>query len=890
MTAENGKANHPEAKQPIVPSSCLVALATLSLYGLTLNHWVTFGSLPFASQFMGWNWHPGPLPWRPSPHYHPLFLILTFPLRLLPADWRLIGLNALSAVCAALTLAILARSVRILRHDRTHDQRRRRRGRHALLPGRAAFLPALFAVLLLAAQESFWRNAVSWTGEMMDALVFAFLIFCLLKYRISRRQGWLSLFAFLYGVGVANDWALIGFFPCFLFALIWIKRKRFFRWKFVLPMTSWGVLGLLLYGLTPLLGAAAHDASFWQLLRQNLAGQHIALITTPRYYAVIAAIPTLIPLLFAAVKWPSSKAERYSGARNFPRLLFRLLHVAFLAVGVLVFFNVKLNPFLPVMRAGARPGAPAFLSFYYLAALSVGYFSGYVLLVFGRNAVPRGRRAAEIPPARAFNRVAAGFLSVAAIGLPALLFCRNFPLIRDSNCSALAQFGEEMARALPPKSAIVLADDPDRLYLTLGASQKLRLQGSYTFVESRSLTHPEYLRCLANRFPSFHREITHPDRLAGEIEDWKIGDLLARLARRGEPLYYLQPSFGAYFERVCMSPRRFGGDLHPCPTNFLATLALTPAEIAANQAWWLALGKQSLASLPELANKSPDARRVANIYSQLLDNWGVELQKTAAARNLPLLDDAGAQFAEALRLNPDNVIARANQQFNARLRGVPSPAPPISSSAVAAYFHNRWDIALNFYGPADTPDLDLQIGRYFARRGAGLQAAHLFQRCIRLAPNDPAGKQSLAEILIVELLNAAETHARNIRQPSSSAPADSARAEIRTIHNDLARADAWLAGEHEKNPNDHLFTGFMAECYRVMGDIVLREGRGNPAAEKSAEQDAAAWFKKAWTAFDEQWRCLNAIGASSLEISNACLRKAEVQMKLKDCQATNATP
>ncbi len=881
MTAEIGKTNG--AKQPIVLSPWLVAVAALALYGLTLNRWVTFGSLPFASQIMGWDWHPGPLPWRPNPQYHPLFLILIFPLRLLPAGWRVAGLNALTAACAALTLAILARSVRLLPHDRTNDQRRRERGLHALLSVRAAFLPSAFAVLLLAAQWTFWENAVSWTGEMMDALVFAFLILCLLEFRISQSQGRLNLFAFVYGVGVADNWALIGFFPCFLLALVWIKRKGFFNWRFLLRMTAWGALGLLLYGLIPLLGAAAHDGGFWRLLRLNLARQHILLATTPRYYAVIAGIPTLIPLLFAAIKWPSSKTELYTGADIFPRVLFRLLHVVFLAVGVWMFLDVKSNPILPNRGMGDVAGAPAFLSFHYLAALCVGYFSGYVLLVFGKDAASRRRRAAGIP--RVINGAVTGLLWVAAFGLPATLFCRNFPAIRDSNGSALAQFGEEMARSLPARPAVVLADDPARLYLAQGASQRLGLPGPCTFVESRSLTHREYLRYLANCCPSFRRELVNPDRLPAEISGWKTGDLLARLARRGETVYYLHPSFGTYFERVCMTPRRMGGDLHPCPTNTPAAPGPTPAEIAANQAWWRALEKGSLASLPELANRSADARRVANYYSQLLDNWGVELQQAATVRNLPLLlNDANDQFAEALRLNPDNFMARANQQFNAHLRGAPPPGPPVSLSSVAAQFHNRWDVALSLYGPADAPELDIQIGRYFAERGAYLQASHLFQRSIQLAPGDPAGEQGLVEIQVVELLNAAESRAGYIQKTSTANPPEPARLETlaRAIRNDLAQADTLLAAGHNKNPKDDKFTGMMADSYRLMGGIALRESKGGPAGGESAEKDAAAWYKKALTALDEQLRLLDALTANPREISDINLRKAEMQMNLKD--------
>jgi hypothetical protein len=88
MAADIEKAIGPGIKRPIILSPWVVALAALALYGLTLNHWVTFGSIPYVSQITGWDWHPGPLPWRPKLQYEPLFLILTFPLRGLPSGWR----------------------------------------------------------------------------------------------------------------------------------------------------------------------------------------------------------------------------------------------------------------------------------------------------------------------------------------------------------------------------------------------------------------------------------------------------------------------------------------------------------------------------------------------------------------------------------------------------------------------------------------------------------------------------------------------------------------------------------------------------------------------------------------------------------------------------------
>jgi tetratricopeptide (TPR) repeat protein len=107
--------------------------------------------------------------------------------------------------------------------------------------------------------------------------------------------------------------------------------------------------------------------------------------------------------------------------------------------------------------------------------------------------------------------------------------------------------------------------------------------------------------------------------------------------------------------------------------------------------------------------------------------------------------------------------------------------------------------------------------------------------------------------------------------------------------NDFAQADKLLADEHNKNPKDDRFAGVMAEFYRRMGLSVLRQGIGDPAREKTAEKDAAAWFRKALAALDEQLLLLTALTANSQEISDVNLRKVEIQMTLKDFEAAIVT-
>ena len=67
------------------------------------------------------------------------------------------ALNFISAICGALTLVCLARSVALLPHDRTQAQREREPSEYSLLNSSCwRWLPPLLAVLACGLQLSFW--------------------------------------------------------------------------------------------------------------------------------------------------------------------------------------------------------------------------------------------------------------------------------------------------------------------------------------------------------------------------------------------------------------------------------------------------------------------------------------------------------------------------------------------------------------------------------------------------------------------------------------------------------------------------------------------------------------------------------------------------------------
>ena len=221
----------------------LLAAVALLVYWITLNRWVSPLNLNSVAKISGWISQPEAM--------NPLSWLVTYPFRWLPVAQVSLALNMFAAVCAALTLGLLARSVALLPHDRTEAQRKRERSDFSFLTSGSAWLPPVLAVAVCGLQISFWENATNYTGEMFDLLLFAFLIWSLLEYRLDEREGRLYLAAFVYGVGLANNWAMVGFLPVFLMAVVWIRGLSFFNLLFLKRVFLCGLLGMTLYLLLP---------------------------------------------------------------------------------------------------------------------------------------------------------------------------------------------------------------------------------------------------------------------------------------------------------------------------------------------------------------------------------------------------------------------------------------------------------------------------------------------------------------------------------------------------------------------------------------------------------------------------------------------------------------
>src|SRR6185437_3849942 len=61
--------------------------------------------------------------------------------------------------------------------------------------------PPVLATLACGLQLTFWENATTLSSGMLDLLLFAYSVRCLLEYRISKQESWILRAAVVYALG-----------------------------------------------------------------------------------------------------------------------------------------------------------------------------------------------------------------------------------------------------------------------------------------------------------------------------------------------------------------------------------------------------------------------------------------------------------------------------------------------------------------------------------------------------------------------------------------------------------------------------------------------------------------------------------------------------------------
>jgi tetratricopeptide (TPR) repeat protein len=856
--------------------------AAFVFYCFTLNRWVSPFNLGYVAQISGWTWKPEIA--------NPILFLVTCPFRWLPAPQIPLALNVFSAVCAALTLGLLARSVALLPHDRTDAQRKREHSDFSFLTIRSAWLPPVLAVLVCGLQLMFWEHATNWTGEMFDLLLFALVIWLLQEYRLDEREWRLFLASVVYGAGMADNWAMVGFFPMFIAAIIWIRGLSFFNLRFLRRMALCGLAGMLFFLLLPLLAVISGKVpvSFWETLKLSLVPHYNVLkfyffccLHPPQFLEFLALLLAyLTPVLVMAISWKSGFGDRSQIGLVLTSFMFHLASATFLVLCVWMAFD---PPFSPRHIGFGTP----FLTLYYLGALSVGYFSGYLLLIFGKE--PSSRLPLPKPPAAQFLNpfVVVSVWVFAAAAVTGLIY-RNLPQIRAANDDTFQKYTSFVEENLPQSGGILLSDDPSRLFLVQAALARDGRAKDFLPLDTQSLNWPSYLQFLHNQFPHKWPKLVSATDVNSLNPIGLIG-ALNMLAKTNE-LYYLHPSFGYYFEQFYPESHGLVYKLKTLPEDTLLPPLPDKNQLAGNQAFWSRVETQAFAPIIRAVTPSdPNAplswgERLLNtfhapreqnqnavmagiIYSRSLDFWGVQLQRANK------LEAAAAAFTFAKELNPDNVVAQINLQFNQSLQaGRSVPVDPSKATRDQFGKYHDWNEVLNANGPFDEPGFCLAEGILMAaQNGFHRQAVVTFARVRELAPDNLTARLWLGQIYVQSRLpdRALEALHDPLEQPEKFSLAKTNATELSVIaaaacfqKNDFARAAHLLETEIALHPDDTNLLNVTVQAYLNHGlftnalviidrqlklapnDPVWLFGRGNVSFQLRAYDDAIAAFTR----------------------------------------------
>jgi len=413
---------------------------------------------------------------------------------------------------------------------------------------------------------------------MLDLLIFAYVIRCLLEFRNDQRESWLFRSAFIYSAGMANNWAMIGYFPLYVVAVLFVKDfgfkrvtkpppprqpRRLPRWlrdllakigirqnamakpvyapfrpvvfdtTFFIRMTLWGLAGLSFYLLLPTLQSlTSHSAiGFWPALKANLSSQKgfLSILRSPTFR--LLALASLLPALVLVLGWRSK--SRQSGYET-RRAIF-LNRLAAYPLHALIFFLTLWLSFDPAFSPRHLSSSIPMLSYYYLSAIVAGYCAGYFL------------RVAKEGAAKSFAKLLPMTICALAAALPLLLILRNLRQIRLTNGPSLHQFAREMYADLPNGKSVVLGNDFAQLSLLRTELTAQNHAKDALVVDLPSLSSAQYHLFMARQFGS-RWPVIPPTNAVDLVGPIKLLKLISAFAEH-EPVVYLDPTFGPLFDR-----------------------------------------------------------------------------------------------------------------------------------------------------------------------------------------------------------------------------------------------------------------------------------------------------------------------------------------------------
>lgn len=824
-----------------------IALAAFVLYIGTMGSGLTQNGLPLASKLAGWDGTPM--------IDQPVLWLLTLPLRVLPAAWMPLALKLLAAVLAAAILGLLTRTVQLLPWDHPWTTASRF----------ACALPALTACVLCGLEFSFWHEATSNCGELLDLLLLATALWLLLEYDVRRNSRWLDAATIVWGVGMAQNWVMLVSLPLFVAGVIWLERLRFFRREFVLRLAALGLAGFSVYIVLPTVnGLMPHSpltfTQAWIISLHQTKSVLLFLCEFWRLHRLLTAgvaICFLVPTLPLLVHMRDEGTQNKSGADRFQFWIYRSLRLGLLLACVWLALDS-----VPGARSMVHKELGVWLpmvTYDYLNALGAAFLMGNLLLISQTVVKDEYRRSrSKIPWQRVAPPIATAGLVVIAIGLS----CRNAPAIVHLNFHSLELFGDVAVNSLPADRGVVLSDDPEKLMVFQAALARQQNARDWLAVDTRMLPTVQYRARLEQRQPAGWLT----DKTRHELNPVEMLRLLEQVAHTNR-MFYLHPSYGYFFEGFYLEP---AGPIYELKLRGKEPLDIPPlpdAAIKANEQFWTGLWDKELAGMIPPSHRPTGLeaklvkygltsapreqdRLLGEWFSISLEAWAVILQKQNH------LQDAKARADQALQLNTNNTSARITLACNAALQaGARMSLADVRKVADQLGDPDRVHAFLNNGGPFDEPTLCYVLGCAFFNHGLLVQAAEQLERVRTLVPDSPAPELALAEIYNrLQMPDRSRSLISHVREEVRKAPANSSldldlalmESYSWLLQTNVANAREALESVVKQHPDDPQIASRVTSAYLAFSDVTNALDLINERLAKSPD-DVSSLSAKAAT-------------------------------------------
>ncbi|MBO4545598.1 MAG: tetratricopeptide repeat protein, partial [Verrucomicrobia bacterium] len=465
--------------------------------------------------------------------------------------------------------------------------------------------------------------------------------------------------------------------------------------------------------------------------------------------------------------------------------------------------------------------------FHYIAALVLGFATGYLLIVFHEPVTERRQKRFKVSDFMNLIRpVIFVFVLICGVAMLGGLIYKNYPQIQANNSNTLYDLGcnllDDIQKIDKDKPVTLLSDDPTCIYLVRATMARKGVQDPYIFVDTRFLSYPWYHRRMAKFYPERWKNYFAEATEIGYLDNSNISQWLMLYAKQ-EHTYYLHPSFGYFFEACKPTLSGLLTQLTPYQDDDVSLWVFSPEEKEAALNYWKAEQTvlDKIPRLPEEKLKHGNIAFVAAFYSRMLNNYAVELAK-ANDRT-----DAIQFCEEALSLYPRNLAAYMNKHYYQTGLSTYDDEGQHRYDELFNNYNSSWETVSLFCGKPDLPRPLYEMGTLFSQNHQWRQAYQCFLRVQQYEPNQIQNMTALAYVdsmigesdRALKLIREAKAYWKQSGQSNSDTISlDTQEAACLLSTGKTEEALALLNEARKNNPQDQRILNMLSRAYIENGN------------------------------------------------------------------------